>query len=219
VSGRLLRRHGAGAVLHDPFERARAPLVEIEPAGHRLQPHLERLDFDAGPRQLDDKVVDHFVVQRVELLALGGAFRVALVQVCLDVERVDQRVGVEEQLEQRPEKRPQPPDRAAVRLVERVFAEREVRRRRLRCAHPPILLEQPRTDAFGIDELLELHVGQLADLLLGVIHAALLPDPGADLPHDLLDVDVFRTDRKIRHEWSLSGPPCDPRRAPAGRAA
>ncbi len=38
-------------VLHDPFERARAPLVEVEPARHRLDAHLEVLHLDAEPRQ------------------------------------------------------------------------------------------------------------------------------------------------------------------------
>ena len=111
--------------------------------------------------------------------------------------------------------RAQPADRAAVRLVERVFAERVVRRRRLGRADPAVLLEQPRAHALGIDELLELDVGQLADLFLGVVHAALLADARADLPHDLLDVDVVGANGKIRHESSLSGIPCDRRRAPA----
>ena len=53
----------------------------------------------------------------------------------------------------------------------------------------PELLEQIRADAARIEELLELDVGELADLVLGVVDAALLADPRADLPHDLLDVD------------------------------
>ena len=196
---RLQRRHGAGAVLHDPFERARAPLVEIEPARHRLEPHLQALHLDAGARELDDEVVDHLVVERVELLAPRVARGVALVQIRLDVQRLDQRVGVEEQLEERPEQRPQPADRAAVRLVQGVFAERVVRRRRLRRADPAVLLEQVRAHALRVDELLELDVRQLADLFFGVVHAALLADARADLPHDLLDVDVVGPYGEIRH--------------------
>jgi hypothetical protein len=191
---RLERRHRAGAVLDDAFEGARAPLVEVQPAGHRLEPHLEALHFDAGPRQLHDEVVDHFVVQRVELLAPGGPLRVTRVQIRLDVERLDERVGVEQELQERPEDRPQPADGSAVRLVERILAEREVGRRRLWLAHPSVFLQEARSHAFGIDELFELDVRQLADLVFGVVHAAFLPDPRADLPHDLLDVDVLGTD-------------------------
>jgi hypothetical protein len=89
---------------------------------------------------------------------------------------------------------PQPPDRRAVRLVERVLAEGVVGRRRLGARQPSVLLEQVRADALRIDELLELDVRQLADLVFGVVHAAFLADARADLPHDLLDVDVVGAD-------------------------
>src|SRR5262249_52787374 len=183
---RLERRHRAGTVLHDPLERARAPLVEVEAARHRLEPHLQALHLERVARHLDDQVVDHFVVQRVELLALRPPLGVALIQVGLDVQRLDERVRIEEQLEERPEQRPEPADRAAVRFIERVLAERVVRRGGLRRAGAAVFLEQPRAHAFRIDELLELDVRQLADLFLGVVDAALLADARADLPHDLL---------------------------------
>jgi hypothetical protein len=192
--GYLQRRDGAGAVLNDPFERARAALVEIEPASHRFQPHLEALHLDARPRQLHHEIVDHLVVQRIELLAARLALRVPRVQLRLDVQRLDQRVRVEKQLQERPEERSQPADRAPVRLVEGVFAEGVIGRRRFRRADPPVLLEEARPHPLRVDELLELHVRQLADLFLGIVHAAFLPDPRADLPHDLLDVDVLGTD-------------------------
>ena len=53
----------------------------------------------------------------------------------------------------------------------------------------PERVEQIRADQLGVEELLELDLGQLANLLLGVVHASLLTDPAADLLHDLLDVD------------------------------
>src|SRR5262249_35932800 len=135
----------------------------------------------------------------VELLALRPPLGVALIQVGLDVQRLDERVRIEEQLEERPEQRPEPADRAAVRFIERVLAERVVRRGGLRRADAAVFLEQPRAHAFRIDELLELDVRQLADLFLGVVDAALLADARADLSHDLLDVDAVGADGKIRH--------------------
>src|SRR5262245_23220326 len=130
LSGRRLqRRDGAGTILDDPFERARAALVEVEPARHRLEAHLQALHLERVARHFDDEVVDHLVVQRVELLALGPPLGVALVEIRLDVERLDQRVRVEEQLEERPQQGADPLDRSAVRLVERVLAERIVGRR------------------------------------------------------------------------------------------
>jgi hypothetical protein len=193
---RLQGRHGAGAVLHDPFERAGAPLVEIEPAGHRLEAHLQALHLDTRPRQLHHEVVDDFVVQGVEpCVSLG----IALIQLPLDVQRLDQWVRIEEQLQERPQERAQPSDRRAVRLVQGVFAEAEVRRRRLGAAETAVLLEQAGPHPLGVDERLELDVRQLADFLFGVVHAALLPDPRADLPHDLLDVDVIGTNVEIIH--------------------
>ena len=52
----------------------------------------------------------------------------------------------------------------------------------------------------GIEELLELHRRQLADLLLGVVDAALLADARADLLHDLLDVHGVGADVEIGHK-------------------
>ena len=88
-----------------------------------------------------------------------------------------------------------------MRLEERRVLEREVgqlgrRVRRLRLAE---LLEQIGADAARVEELLELHRRQLADLLFGVVDAALLADPRADLLHDLLDVDRVGADVEIGH--------------------
>ena len=52
------------------------------------------------------------------------------------------------------------------------------------------LLQQIRSHAARIEELLELHIRELANFFLGIVHAALLADPRPDLAHDLLDVDV-----------------------------
>ena len=56
-------------------------------------------------------------------------------------------------------------------------------------------------DALGVvfQVCAELDCGQFTNLLFGVVHAALLPDAGADLLHDVLDVDRVGSDSEIRH--------------------
>ena len=73
---------------------------------------------------------------------------------------------------------------AARRTEQRVVLERVVRIG----LDAPELVEKIGSDAARIEELLQLHRRQLANLLLGVVHAALLADARADLFHDLLDV-------------------------------
>jgi hypothetical protein len=135
-------------------------------------------------------------VQRVELLAL----RIARVELGLNVERLNQRVRVEEQLQDRIQQPPEEPDDAAVRFEERGILEREIRRRRQGGLGAAELLQQVRPHAARIEELLELDVRQLPDFLLRVVDAALLPDARADLPHDLLDIDVVGTNCEVRHK-------------------
>ncbi len=88
-----------------------------------------------------------------------------------------------------------------MRFEERVLLEPVVRRRRRRLGDLGALelIEQIGPHAAGIQELLELHGRQLADLVLGVVHAALLADARADLVHDLLDVDRVSAYVEIRH--------------------
>src|SRR5258708_32553181 len=152
AGGRLQGRHCAGPVLHDPFECARAPLVEIKPARHRLETHLQALPLDTRPRQLHDEVVYRFVMQGIAPRVPLGVSRI---QFRLDVERLDEWVRIEQQLEERPQQSAKPPDGRAVRLVQGVFAKAEVRRRRLGAAEAAILLEQARTGALAVEELLE----------------------------------------------------------------
>ena len=88
-----------------------------------------------------------------------------------------------------------------MRLEQRRVLEREVRQLRrlvgrLRLAE---LIEQIGTDAARVEELLELDRRELADLLFGVVDAALLADPRADLLHDLLDVHRVGADVEIGH--------------------
>ena len=65
---------------------------------------------------------------------------------------------------------------------------RNVRRLRRRL-HAPELVEEVGPNAARIEEFLQLDRREIADLLLGIVDAAFLADPRADLLHDLLDVD------------------------------
>ena len=107
---------------------------------------------------------------------------------------------------------------AAVRLVQRVFAELVVRaapgattRVRRNCS-----TRSDRTP-LGVEELLELDLRQLLDLGLGVVGAALLADAGADLPHDLLDVHRVGSDVDIGHGDTAFWPAATRAGSPCGR--
>jgi hypothetical protein len=127
-----------------------------------------------------------------------------LVQVGLLMQGVHDRVRVEKQLQdgiQQPSDRAQQP---AVRVVEGAVLELVGRvdwrqRRVFRRTALAELIEQVRAQVLRIEKLLETHAGELADLLFGVVDAALVPDAPADLLHDLLDIDGVGTDVKIGH--------------------
>src|SRR5262249_55198250 len=126
--------------------------------------------------------------------------RIERVELGLDMKCLDERIRIEEQLQNRTEQPPDEPERPAMRLEQRLLAERKIRRRGRRagglCA--AIRFEQIGTDAFRIEEFLELDGGELADLLFRIVDAALLANARADLLHDLLDVYAVGADIQIR---------------------
>ena len=67
------------------------------------------------------------------------------------------------------------------------------------------VLEKVRADILRVEKPVELDVRQLADLILGVVHAPLLPHASPDLLHDLLDVHCVGSDVELGH-LSLSHP-------------
>ena len=69
----------------------------------------------------------------------------------------------------------------------------------------PELLEQVRPHALRVEEPLELDLGQLLNLLFRVVDAALVADPAADLPHDLLDIDRVGAYVEIGHQHTSCG--------------
>ena len=87
------------------------------------------------------------------------------------------------------ERRNVPAVEDAVRLVQRGVLELVVRRRRTDDAVLLELLDEIGAHAARVQKLLELDGGQLLELGLGVIDAALLANARANLAHDLLDVD------------------------------
>ena len=102
----LARGTGARPILDDAFERPCAPLVEIHPARQRLQPHLEIAILDADPRQLQHQVVHELVIEHVDFVALLRLVTEKLelrleqrVYPGLLVDRVNQRVRIEEELQ------------------------------------------------------------------------------------------------------------------------
>jgi len=133
---KYIRAHGTQAVTFQ-LERAGAPFVELEPAGERLDPHLEVLHLDAKPGRLDDEVVHHLVVQLVEgvalRIALGFTFGHARVQARLDVQGPDERIRVEEQLQERQQQLAGPAD-VGLLVEARLGDEPEIVDRRDICA-------------------------------------------------------------------------------------
>ena len=144
--------------------------------------------------------MNHLVVQRVQLLAHAELLRVDVVDLPLHVQHVHNRVRIEHHLEQRVEEPAHQADEAAMRFVERGVLEGVVRRLGARAPRPLELLHEIRSHALRIQKPLQLDVGQLLDLLLGVVHAALLFNPRPNLAHDLLDVDGVGADVEFSHK-------------------
>jgi hypothetical protein len=185
--------------LHDAFERAPAALVEVQAAAERLDAHLEVVNLDPQPRRFDDQVVNHLVEERVHFLALPEAAVELGVHLRLNVQRVDDAVRVEEQLQHGVEQLADEAEHPAVRLVQRRVLELVVRWCGTDDAMFAELLDQIGAHAARVEELLELHIRELLQLGLGVVHAALLADAGADLAHDLLYIDRIRSNIQIGH--------------------
>ena len=217
----VLRRRDLRPVLHHALERPGAALVEVEPARDRLHPHLVVLHVDREARHLHHEVVQQLVGESIELgprLQLRRDLLGPLhhpvdlrVDLLLGVECMDDGSRVEEELQHRPQHPADAvqdsPEKPARRTVDGVAVELEQRGagwhvarffRDLRGA-PAVVVEQIRADVLGVEELLELYGGQLPDLLLGIVDAALLADPSPDLLHELLDVDRLRTNVELGH--------------------
>jgi hypothetical protein len=96
---------------------------------------------------------------------------------------------------------PRETEKPAMCLVQRRVLEHELRRFGTDDALPAELIDEIRSDAPRIEELVELDVGELAELGLGVIGATLLTDARANLPHDLLDIDRVGTNGKFSHNY------------------
>ena len=143
------------------------------------------MHLDAQPRRFHDQVVNDLV----EELVLAEAAMEFGVHLRLDVKRLGDAIRVEEKQQDGLEHLTDRAQVPAARLVQRRVLEGIAGRVGSDDAMLAELLDEIGADAAGIEELLELDVGQLLDLGLGVIHAALLANARANLPHDLFDVD------------------------------
>src|SRR5262249_40351034 len=114
----------------------------------------------------------------------------------------DQRVGIEEQLQQRLQQATHESHKAARRFVERRrfegVRESGVSRPSLErwAGAAPQLLEQRGLDRAGIENGFEPPRREFLNLLRREVDAMTLRNPGADLSHDLLDVDMLA--RRLR---------------------
>jgi hypothetical protein len=104
------------------LDRARAAFGEINLGRERLDAHREILCLDTGSGDLGDEALQDVIVERVPLglppVARRLACRCRFVETRLNVERVNQRNRVEEQLEQRIEQATNQPQRPAVGFIE-----------------------------------------------------------------------------------------------------
>ena len=87
--------------------------------------------------------------------------------------------------------------------VERVLL--GLKRLELPIARAPELLDEIGADPFRIEKALELDVGELLNLLFGVVDAALRLNPRPNLAHDLLDVDGVGANVEICHIHLMTG--------------
>ena len=117
------------------------------------------------------------------------------------MQRLNQRIRVEEQLQNGVQDLSDPPNRRTMGLVQSRLFEDVVGHLDRRLG-PPKLIEQIGTDAAWIEEFFQLDGGELANLLLGVIDAAFFTNARADLLHDLLDVERVGADIEVGHNRS-----------------
>ena len=148
--------------------------------------------------------MNHFVVQGIELFAHAELLRVDVVDLPLHVQDVHDGIGIQEQLQDRIQQLADEPHDAAMRFIEcRVF-ESVVRRLGAGAARSLELFDKVGADALRIEKSLELDVGQLLDLLLGIVDAALFLNPRPNLAHDLLDDDRVGANVELSHMYSIS---------------
>src|SRR5688572_5011854 len=196
--------------MHGSFDAADPALVELHLRVERLNSQRLRLKLQRRPRHLGHEPLDDLIVQRVPLrlpaVALGIALRRFDVELRLEVQRADQRIRVEEQLQQGIQ---HPPDKAhqpAMRVVDRGVLERECRLVRDPLGRPlclgarasPERVKERWLDRAWIEDRFEAPRRQVLDLLVGEIDTLALGDPAADLPHDLLDVNLVASASFLR---------------------
>ena len=159
------------------FERPDALVVEIDPAGERLNTCPERLRLDTRPRHFGYQSLKNLIVKRIPLglatFKVGGTGRCIAVDPCLRLKRRDERRWIEQQLHQGIEQPTEKPhDRAA--FVNGVVAQGEFRvsasrqRVRRRSGTLPQLIEQRRIDGTRVEDCLQPTSREVLDLLRSI---------------------------------------------------
>ena len=181
------------------FQFPDAPLVVVYARGKRFHPERQALHLDARARDLGDQPLDERVVQRVPLGLRPFALQLAagrfLVQAGLGVQRVRDRIGVEEQLEDGLQQVPQRAQQPVVRVEDRVVLELVGGcrfHRRDRCRRTGVLaqlIEEGGLQGARVEDGLETPGRQLLNLAGRQVDAVALRDARLDLPDDLIDVD------------------------------
>lgn len=168
------------------------------------------MHFEAQTRDFSKEAVHDLVVQRVPLRLFARAVGVALsgrnIQPGLHMKGANQRVGIEEQLQQRIQELADESEDRTMRVVQRAVFE-DVSRlveaplvlpwRNVVCA-PSQRFQDLRPDRARVENGLETTGRQPLDLLAGQLGRFTVGDTGADIAHDLFDIDLLPPTLRLR---------------------
>jgi hypothetical protein len=161
-------------------------IVEVDTCAQGFDSHRERLELEADARDLGHEALDDFEVQRVPFglptISFGIAFDGFDVQLGLEVQRADERIRVEEQLQQGVQQAPGKAKRATVRIVDCRVLERErwfvgdlVRHARGSRRAASEAVQKRRFDRARVQNGLETSRGQILNLLIREVNALVTP--------------------------------------------
>ena len=155
--------------------------------------------------------MDELVIECVDLIALlvllaenVELLLVLLVDLALLMQHLYEPVGVQQHLQDRPEELPYQPNggfAAAIQIVGVNGVLLRLKGIELAIAGALELLDEIGADAFGIEKPLELDVGQLLNLLFGVVDTPLGLNARPNLAHDLFDVDSVGSNVEFCHSF------------------
>ena len=182
------------------FEAADPSLVEVHLCAERFHPQREIPGLDTRSGDVGYQATQYLVVQAVPLRlptpGLGIADGGCLVDARLGVERLNQGIRIEEQLQEGIQQTPSKSKEGVRRVVEgrgleRVFGLGLGRLRFSRYSgRATQFVDERRLDDAGVEDGLESARGKFLDLLIAQVDSMTLRDTSPYLAHDLLDVEV-----------------------------